>query len=204
MTERQQPDQEADFWNVDMLIGELTLWQGERYALRLMAHDSEEIYRQPAREEIIPLAHQRGVRTTINARAYVLLPDITATLGQPAPGADAGAVATVSASSWAGMRSERVGSMQAWYYHEDRSVVLWECFLEEQYRGANPVEDANSYSLWEGFERFLIHRFPHARQLVTPSDEDLYELAEYQQFLQSLGYSRLNPQAFGKTLSSGD
>jgi hypothetical protein len=200
MTEREQPHD--DYWTHDEQIAEVRLWRDERYSLRLKAHIADEIYRQGKSEEIIPLKEQRGVRTYVHAKPYVLVPDVTVSADiYPAPD-PTGAAGEVSSSTWEGMRHEELGNCQAWFYVEDRSIVLWESFLHDRYRGQNPLDDANSYALWEGFERFLAGRFPSAQLIATTHDDPLYETAQYQQFLRSMGYQPLTAAAFGKQLSA--
>src|ERR1700693_3370944 len=196
MTEREQPQDE--YWNHDEAIGEVSLWRGDRYSLRLKAHIAEEIYRQGKSEEIIPLRQQRGVRTYVQAKPYVLIPNIT--LGvQLSPTPDpTGAIGEVASSTWEGMRHEEIGQAQAWLYVEDQSIVLWEAYLLPRYRVPDRTADPNTYALWEGFERFLTGRFPSARQIVTTHDDPEYDTAAYQEMLGNLGYSRLNQRAFGK------
>lgn len=202
MTEREQPQEQPDYWNVDQAIGEVTLWRDQHYTLRLKAHIADELYRQPARDEIIPLKHRQGVRTYVHAKPYVLVPDITLGI-QLFPTPDpTGAVGEVASSTWEGMRHEELGNCQGWFYLEDRSIVLWEALLLERYRMPDLAQDSNTTALWEGFEQFLTERFPSARLIATTYDDPEYETQQYQEFLQRLGYSRLNPQAFGKTLSS--
>jgi hypothetical protein len=199
MTERQQP--ESEYWNADEAIGDVTLWRGQRYALRLKAHVAEEIYRRSEGQEIIPLAHSRGVRTYVHGKPYILVPDITLDIGlspQPEP---SGAIGAVRSSNWEGMRHEEIGQAQAWFYVEDRTIVLWESYLLDRYRAPKMLEDSNTYALWQGFEQFLTRRFPSARQLVTTYDDSEYDTDQYQEFLTSLGYRRLNPAAFGKDLT---
>jgi hypothetical protein len=90
---------------------------------------------------------------------------------------------------------------QAWFYHEDRILVLWECFFHDRFQGGEPTEDPNLPLLWQGFERFLVEHFPTARQLVTNATDPMYATMDYQRSLQQLGYRAINRQAFGKSLS---
>src|SRR5712692_2343064 len=129
MTERDQPQQEDDYWNVDEAISEVTLWRDQHYSLRIKAHVADEIYRRHHDPEMIPLAHHQGVRTYVHGKPYVLLPDIRMTVGlYPQPG-PTGAVGEVASSTWEGMRHEEIGQAQAWLYVEDRTIVLWEAYL---------------------------------------------------------------------------
>jgi hypothetical protein len=198
MTEHEQPDQE--YWNADEAIGEVTLWRDQRYTLRLKAHVAEELYRQGVGEEILPLTSQRGVRTDVHARPYVLVPDVIVDV-QLSPGAAArGAAGETRESSWKGMRHEELGTCQAWFYIADRSIVLWEAVLQDRYRTPQLADDSTMYALWEGFERFLIERFPSARRIATAPNDPEYDTEQYQEFLRSLGYRELSVEAFGKDL----
>ena len=204
MSEREHPTEEAEYWTVDEQIGEVSLWRGEHYSLRLKAHVQDELYRQGRSEEIVPLKHQQGVRTYVQAKPYVLVPDVT--LGvqlSPRPN-PRGAIGEVTSSTWEGMRHEELGHAQAWFYIEDRTIVLWEAYLLEPFRsGPNLLEDTNSSALWEGFAGFLTGRFPTARQIVTTYADPEYEPTEaYQAFLGHLGYEKLSEIAFGKELHS--
>ena len=198
MTEQEQPHDE--YWNHDEQIGEVSLWRGERSALRLKAHVADEIYRLSEGEEIIPLTQPRGVRGYVHAKPYVLIPDIRLELQLFPTLAPTGAVGCVTSSERAGMRHEEVGQAQGWYYYSERTIVLWEAYMLPRYRGPNVAEDPNSYALWEGFQGFLTARFPSARRIVTTHDDPEYETGQYQDFLQRIGYRRINEAAFGKEL----
>jgi hypothetical protein len=55
-------------------------------------------------------------------------------------------------------------------------------------------------ALWLGFEGFLLRQFPDAEQIATPSWEPVYEQDRdaWPDFLQGVGYRRLNKMAFVK------
>jgi hypothetical protein len=127
----------------------------------------------------------------------LLVPHVTLDVA-PTPRPTAGQLGEVTDSRWEGMRPEYIGQAQAWYYDADRLLVVWEALLEDRYQTGEAPEDANLRALWQGFEAFLLRQFPDARQLVTSPDDPLYELADYQRFLTTLGYQRLNNHAFGK------
>ena len=194
MTEREPA--ELPYWHIDEAIGEVVLW-GEPWTLRVTAHLADEPYRRGSQTELVPLMADRGTRTWVQTRAYILVPDLRPTVAVD-PAADAGPLGTVQAAHWEGMKGERIGEAQAWYYHEDRLIVLWECFLEDRYHTGAAREDAALRALWSGFERFLLDRFPAATQLITTADDPLYDSADYQRFLTGLGYQALNQRAFAK------
>ena len=200
MTERERDQPAPEYWNADDAIGEVRPWPSERYTLRLKAHVAEELYRRSEGAEIVPLKQARGVRTYTQAKPYILIPDIRLGVRLFPTTAPTKAVGLVTSSERAGMRHEEIGQAQGWYYHEDRVLVLWEAYLFPRYRGPNVAEDPNSYALWEGFERFLVDRFPLAQQIVTTHDDPEYQTDQYQDFLQRMGYRRLNPAAFAKPL----
>src|SRR5579884_470811 len=81
----------------------------------------------------------------------------------------------MTSSTWDGMKLLFIGSGSAWYYHQDRTLVLWELLLEDEFRQENPTQDAALTTLWQGIERFLLSRFPSAQQLVTTADDPLYD-----------------------------
>jgi hypothetical protein len=193
---RREPD---EFWTFDEALGEVQLYR-DTWTLRLKAHLNEGSYRQSSRTEIVPLSAREGRRTDVLAKPYILVPDIT--LGvqlYPTP-ATSGAIGEVTRSDWEGIKHEEVGSGQAWFYHEDRILVLWELFFHDRFERGEPTQDPNLTVLWHGLEQFLIHRFPTARQLVTTATDPMYPTADYQRFLEQLGYRAINRQAFGKSL----
>src|SRR5205823_6371851 len=96
-----------------------------------------------------------------------------------------------------GFREFQVGNAQAWYYPADKAIVLWECFLYDDFRKHPLAEDINMLNLWKGFEQWLFKQFPEASTVATTTHDPM---AEYQIFLQSLGYSRIAKTAFGKKI----
>lgn len=193
---------EADpFWTVDEPItaGD---FHGHPLPIRLKAHLAEEPYRHfRGLEEIVPLASRSGTRTYVLARPYVAQPRLSITVVLfPRPRAD-GAIGRVVRSERADVREEIIGKAQGWYYHQDRCLVLWECFLHESYDQPDPQCNPTLHALWRGFEHFLLDRFPQAQQLVTPSWEPLYPAEQWQAFLGLMGYHPVDHRAFAKTIA---
>jgi hypothetical protein len=167
-------------------------------------HRSDERYFDGSRE-IIPLTHRNGQRTYVMMHPYVLEPKLTFTVGlytkpkkyhdQESP------IGEVIGSNHEGFREVQVGNAQAWYYHEDKTIILWECFFEDRFRKHPLSEDTNMQNFWQGFEYWLIKQFPHATTLATPFNDPIAEsMEEYQAFLKKLGYSALAEAAFGKQI----
>jgi hypothetical protein len=195
------PEHEPEpYWQADVAIGEGRFFRGETYTIRMRLHTATE--RASRRHEIVPLSDAVRERVYVHGKPYLLMPDITLTVGlsqQPEP---SGAIGTVSGSEWMGMRHEEIGQAQAWYYPSDQLLLLWECFPEGRYRRSNdPYRDPVLSTLWHGFEAWLIDRFPEARRLVT-TWEDLYDRPLWQQFLEGQGYTPRAPAAFAKDLVS--
>jgi hypothetical protein len=101
------------------------------------------------------------------------------------------------------MRQEEIGQAQAWFYPKEHILILWECFLNDPYQADDPRNDHLLQPLWQGFETFLLNRFPQAEKIVTPSWEPMYDHTadSWPEFLQNLGYQQLGRQVFGKDIA---
>lgn len=99
-----------------------------------------------------------------------------------------------------GYRDVKVGSAQAWYYPEDRVLVLWECFLDSFVRDVPLHKDPNMVHLWSGFEKWLLARYPQTVRIITPWMDPLWQPKDYQAFLTKHGYRRGEPGTYIKLL----
>jgi hypothetical protein len=192
------PDNEDDYWSADLAIGEARIGR-EISAVRLRLRVSDEPYR--GRGELYPLAHKSGRRTYVHGRPYILEPAITLSVGLYPTPTETGAIGEVIDATWEGMRHREIGNAQAWYYPADRLLVLWEAYLHDFVRQAEPLGDAALATVWAGFEGALRDRFPHAQRIATPSWEDLYARPAWQQFLAGQGYAPFAPGCFVKDLT---
>ena len=94
---------------------------------------------------------------------------------------------------------EQLGSGQAWYYQEDRLLVVWECFFWDFVRDEQLGQDRNMRSLWTSVEQWLVRQFPQTCQIVTPWSDPAFETPKYQQFLRDLDYRKVTGHpAYGK------
>jgi len=205
MKERRPDEAEHDpYWTADIGLfeGRFRSTRDEPWEVRARVHTGEERYRLDRIDtEIVPIASREGTRTYIHLLPYFAFPDIRLTVGlSSSPRAD-GAIGAVIGAEEVGMRQQPVGKAQAWYYTADRTLVLWECFLESPYRDAPLAEDANMRRLWLGVEDFLVTRFPAATRITTPFDDPIAERETYQAFLRSLTYEPVAKAAFGKALA---
>lgn len=195
MTERDRPEP-VPACELDEALGEVTLF-GESWTLRLAATLDTEPYHRSRRAELVPLAAERGMRTVVIARPYILIPHYGLAIDL-SPSPLPGAVGTVTESRWEGMQREVLGQATGWYYDADRVLVLWEAVLEDRFRAATAASDATLATIWQGFERLLRDQFPAAQTLVTGATDPLYAPDDYAQFLRQQGYTRLSERAFSK------
>jgi hypothetical protein len=120
------------YWTHTLVIGEGDV-QGQKSLIRLHLHQSEEPYYH--HEELFPIAsHRRGERPPrgakrvyVHAKPYILLPRITLTIGLTKPKADSGEISRVIGSDVTKLQEREIGNAQAWYYPEEKALVLWEC-----------------------------------------------------------------------------
>jgi len=206
MKDREPNHTEHDpYWagEIGLFEGRFRAIRGEPQIVRARVHTGEERYRLDQMEtEIVPIAQREGMRTYVHLQPYLAFPDLRLTIDLfPSPQAD-GAIGAVHSAEEAGMRRERIGNAQAWYYPADRTLVLWEAFLEGRYRDALLAEDANMRRLWLRIEDFLITRFPDATRMTTPFDDPIADRETYQAFLGSLGYGPVAKAAFGKSVGN--
>ena len=72
-----------------------------------------------------------------------------------------------------GFREAQVGNAQAWYYHTDKTIVLWECFFDSRFHRHPFATDTNMQQLWQAFEGYLVQKFPQASTLATPFNDPI-------------------------------
>ena len=196
--QQHDPTMSESYWQQDHAIGEGQM-DGKAFAIRLRLHFAEEAYQE--RRELVPLRQERSRRVYVHGRAYILVPAVRRSLGiydRPSP---SGAVGKILDSQWEGMRHQDIGNAQGWGYPAERLIVLWEGYLFDPYRQVDPRADPSLATLWTGFERLFLDRFPEAERMVTPSWEPVYpEVADWEGFLTARGYRRIDQQVFGKAV----
>ena len=198
---------EDDFWKtrIPFFTAQFPTYYTKHQKVWGKFHISDERYFDGS-HEIIPLTQRTGRRTYIMMHPYVLEPKLTLTIGlynTPKQYADQESAIgeTLGTAKSEGFRETHVGNAQAWYYHDDNVIVLWECFFFDTFRRHPLADDTNMQNLWRGFERWLIQQFPNAKTLATPFNDPIaHSMEEYQTFLKSLGYAPFAEAAFGKNL----
>jgi len=201
-----------DFWTHDIFLfsGTFPRYQNKPRPVRGKIHTAEETYQLDSFElDIRPIDARKGSRTYVMMHPYVLEPILTFTVGlynKPKHYADKGTIIgeTLGRQKQEGVREIQIGNAQAWYYHEDRTLEIWECFLDSSFRTHPLVADPHMKKLWQAFEQWLIEQFPEATRIVTPFHDPIADtIEEYQTFLLSQGFQRVAKSAFGKTVAAG-
>ncbi len=204
-----RPAMQDDFWTHDtpLFDGVFSYYRNQPRPVRGKIHVSDEPYRLDKHEtDIRPLATLKGTRTYVMLHPYVFEPILTLTVGlykKPRQVADMGEAIgeTLGTPKQEGVREVQIGNAQAWYYHQDKILEVWECFLWEGFRSHPLVDDPHMKKLWQGLEAWLSKQFPEATQIVTPFHDPIaHSIEEYQTFLRSLGYESVARSAFGKKL----
>src|SRR5260221_3424886 len=202
---------ETPYWMFDTSLFHAPIGYFDRgllpVAVRGKIHTSQERYsRSKAEREIIPIQTLSGTHTYIHMKPYVQVPQITLTVGffdKPKQYADMPpADGKVLSSQETGINEIEIGNAQGYYYHPDKTLVIWECYLFSHfYEQQRPdPEDPNQASLWVSFEKFLLHQFPAAKKIATPWHDPLFEDTAYEAFLQFMGYEKIAQAAYGKNL----
>lgn len=187
---------EQPYWTHDtsLFSGTFAYFHNEPVLVRGKLHLAEEAYSKSDIDlEIVPLVQKKGRCTYVQMNAYVLVPDITVTIGlykQPKHYADQeSAIGEVMGSQEnPKMKEQEIGDGQAWYYPSDKTIVLWECGLYRYFQQAPIQQDPNMSGLWTGFETFLKAQFTEADQIATTYADPDYNTDQYQQFLTTLDY----------------
>jgi hypothetical protein len=198
---------EDDFWTerIQLFTAQFPTYYTKPQQVWSRFHISDEKF-IASKHEIIPITEKAGTRTYVMMQPFVLHPILTMTFrpyDKPKryTDQDSSVGKTVGQPKQVGFREAQVGNAQAWYYHTDKTIVLWECFFDRGFRRHPFSTDANMRQLWKGFERWLIQRFPQATTLATPFNDPIAEsIDEYQSFLKTLGYSPIAEAAFGKSV----
>jgi hypothetical protein len=166
---------------------------GEQYNFNSFGHSLERSY----------LNNPKGQRMYMLMHPYVVQPNIVMSMVvQPKHYADAGDILgkTIDSARVEGFQHHDIGNAQAWYYPEDKILILWECFFHDYARDLPLLKDANMSQLWINFERWLLNQYPDAEKIVTPFADPIWEVKEYQSFLRARGYTKGKPGTFAKLL----
>src|SRR6266567_1750347 len=148
-----------DFWLHDIFLfsGTFPRYRNTPRPVRGKIHTSEETYRLDSFEkDIRPIETLKGSRTYVMMHPYVMEPILTLTVGlynKPQQYADQQEAIgeTIGPPKQEGVRDVQIGSAQAWYYHEDKTIEVWECFLDSRFMKQPLVSDQHMQQLWRSF-----------------------------------------------------
>lgn len=90
------------YWHDDLLLTEAASIRGTPRTVRLQLHHSTERYHQQS--ELFPLMTIRGERDYFHGKPYLLVPDVTVTVGLYPRSGSGDAIGEVIGSGWQGMR----------------------------------------------------------------------------------------------------
>jgi hypothetical protein len=183
------------YWTHNLILGEGDV-ERHKSLIRLHLHRSEETY-EHSREELFPFTVRRGNRSYFHAKPYILIPRITLTVGLTRPKADSDEIGRGIGSDVTNIQERELGNAQAWYYPEEKALVLWECYLFEPFRKDNPLKDPLLAIVWAGFENALLKALPNITKIYT-TYEPIYDRLVYKTFLKKMQYRPLEKVAFVK------
>jgi hypothetical protein len=175
---------EDPFWTHDteLFEGTFRYYRNRKQEVRGKLHESKETYDFHVFGHSLErdsLTSTKGTRSYIMLHPYITEPNLIMSVAlypQPKHSADApAAIGETTGTRVEGFRDVQIGSAQAWYYPEDKVLVLWECFLHDFVRDAPLRKDPNMAHLWTG--------------------------KEYQSFLKNRGYKKEQPGLFAKVRS---
>jgi hypothetical protein len=171
---------------LDEELGELELQERlsgpDTYMVRLKAHTATLPYH--TNRELYPLQHN-GTQHEISGKAYILVPDMTLTVGLFPTPEPSDVIGTVAESAWRGMRHHDIAKLRGLYYEDDRSLGIWEVDAWGR------LDEFAHGKLWQSFETFLIRRFSDALHLFADDAEPGDNTAHNRAFLRSLGYKHV-------------
>ena len=185
------------YWTHNSVIGEGEV-QGHKSLIRLHLHRSEETFHHA--ESLFPIPSEKGHRSYFHAKPYILIPQMTLTVGLTRPKADSDEIGRVIGSDVSKLQEREIGNAQAWYYPEEKALVLWECYLFEPYTQQDPRKDTLLTTLWQGFEKLLLKELPDTTKIYT-TYEPIYTRPVYKTFLANQGYRPVEKVAFVKEVA---
>ena len=198
---------EDPFWTYDTLLFEGTFryYRDKKQPVRGKLHISEEQYDFNSFGHSLErsyLKNPKDARIYLFMRPYVQQPNIVLSMAvQPKHYADAGTIfGKTTGARVKGFRHDEIGNAQAWYYPQDKILVLWEYYLDDFTRDVPLLKDTNMTHLWTSFERWLLDRYPEAKKIITPYADPIWNVKEYQAFLRTQGYKKDHPGTFAKLL----
>lgn len=187
MTEQTNFD---DYWERSEYVADLGFPPDDHNtAVFFLWHSSREAYRSGHREIGIKLSGA-GEKDYCHVKACFYIPRIVVTVGfTPPVQTDLGEeVGQVTDSRVEGSDRHFIANLQAWYYPDVKTLMLWEVDIFSSYCGVDPTRDFLLSNLWYFFEQSLLKRFSDCEKIVTPGHEPKYDDKKWREFLTSQGF----------------
>jgi hypothetical protein len=185
--ERGKEPVEAPFWDLDEALGALELRERpggqDRYTVRLKAHTNSGPYH--AARELYPLL-QDGTQHEVSGTAYILVPDLTLTVGLYPEERAGGPIGEVTDAAWQGMRHHEIAHVRGLYYEQDQALAVWE--VDDFGR----LDEFTHDRLWLLVQQWLVRRFPETTRLYTDDAEPRADQDRNRAFLRDLGYAHVS------------
>ena len=193
-----------DYWTSTEEIGRLPLPpRDDERDVSFIWHQSVEKYGRGHREIGLRLT-EAGERDYVHAKAVFYSPRFIVTFAITPPvqtelGEEIGEIVDTKRD---GLQRHEVASCQAWYYRNERTLMLWEVDLRRDYREGEPSQDFLFSTLWQAFERRLLVEFPDCERILTPGWEPSYDGKQFRAFLASQGFKPHEDNTFIKIIST--
>ena len=143
--QEREPGEQASVQQFDEMLCEGRFFD-EQFTIRMRGSlKREEGVRE--RREIVKLRSAAQPRDYVFIEPYILMPDIQVGIDlYPIP-TSTGAIGQVASVDWTGMKQERIGDGQAWYYRQDRTLILWKLTVFHHYEQERPLVPDGNVSL---------------------------------------------------------
>jgi hypothetical protein len=191
-----------EYWNRPPVeIGRLPLPSDGDQDVSLVWHQSRESCGRTHKELGLGAMHGKNghevEREYVHAKACYFVPDLVLTFAVTAPDAKPGdQVGHVEDVCSRGSRRIEFANLQAWYYPDLQTLMLWEVDLRRSPEN-DPRNDFILGCLFNGFERELLRVFPDTRQVIAPHEPN-YPSEQWAEFLASRGYETWRENTYRK------
>lgn len=198
-----QANIQDDYWQRSEHIARLPLPPADReHDVFLLWHQSRERYDRHHIEIGIQL-NRAGERDYVHVKACFYVPRIIMTVGlTPSVTTELGEErGQVLDAQQEGHDRHFIAGLQAWYYSDKKTLMLWEVDLSPSFGEPDPTLDFLLATLWQSFEQGLLARFTDCKAIVTPGWEPKYDTEQYRTFLRHQGFAPHFDNTFSKPIT---
>jgi hypothetical protein len=194
----------GDIWRGDASLGEVTL-RRQRHEVRIAIQEEAESFRRGyGEQQIIALSANPGVRTTVSVQPYIIIPDISLSPDAYSQVASPDALIHMLGNDPQHDRHIQIGSGLAWYFPVDHTIFLARFDISSHFLATREITtDPAFLHLWQGFERYLLARFPDASRMMTSAGDAATASTSWNAFLTRLGYQSASAHVWAKPTNVG-